>query len=258
MLKRSLEAPTSSPHQGPMLFSSLLDPPRYTTKDRKHSPPTSPAPPTQDVQIPPPTLAPRGPDRRADPRTKTKMSTRCPASAHSGSERALPEVSATPPGLFTKAQQGCCLLSAILFFRLRTTLPTRHCGSLIFPRSNLAAFSSDLGFLRVDCCHLDPNKLMPGGMFGVGASSLILHGRRLKNTLSPRHQGLFMYPEGEIRVGQVVLNAMVLQEPISWCWRDDSMLENWLHFQRIWIHFPHPHVGLQPSNCRSRGSEALF
>ncbi|EDM07795.1 rCG53664 [Rattus norvegicus] len=30
---------------------------------------------------------------------------------------------------------------------------------------------------------------MPGGMFGVGASSLILHGRRLKNTLSPRHQG---------------------------------------------------------------------
>lgn len=133
--------------------------------------------------------------RHVDPTTvltrgqRPKCPLAAPASAHSGSERALPEVSATPPGLFTKAQPGCCLLSAILLFRLRTTLPTRHCGSLIFPRSNLAAFSSDLGFLRVDCCHLDPNKLTPGGMFGVGAPSLILHGRRLKNTLNPRHQG---------------------------------------------------------------------
>lgn len=109
-----------------------------------------------------------------------------PASAHSGSEPALPEVSATPRGLFIEAQPGCCLLSAILLFRLWTTLPTRHSGSLIrLPRTNLIASSGDLGFLRVDCCHLDPNKLMPCGMCGMGTSSLILHGRRLKNTLSP-------------------------------------------------------------------------
>lgn len=35
-----------------------------------------------------PPWAPRGPRGRADPRTKTKMSTRRPASAHSGSGRA--------------------------------------------------------------------------------------------------------------------------------------------------------------------------
>lgn len=91
-------------------------PPRRATKARKPSPPTSPAPPTQDAQIPPPTLAPRGSRGRDDPRTKTKMSTRCPASAHSESERALPEVSATLRDLFTEARLGCRLLSATRLF----------------------------------------------------------------------------------------------------------------------------------------------
>lgn len=172
-------------HQGLMLFSPLPDP-RAT-----------PAKIGNTAFQPPRTHRPRTPRshlllwRHVDPAAvltrgqRPKCPLAAPASAHSGSERALPEVSATSQRLFTDASPGCCLLSAILLFRLWTTFPTRHRGSLILlPRANLAASSCDLGFLRIDCCHLDPNKLTPGRMFGVGTSSLVLHRRRL-NTLSP-------------------------------------------------------------------------